>query len=321
MNPAENTPPTSQSLFRILSLDGGGAKGVYTLGVLREVEALAGKPLGKCFDLIYGTSTGAIIASLLALNFTVERITELYFELIPSIMKPKRASGRTARLRAEAERLFERKTFSDFCTGAGIVASNWDKERPLIFKTSPKQAHGRGGTFVPGFGNKVADAVVASCAAFPFFKKVEVKTQHNGVVTAWDGGFVANNPTLFAIADAVEAYKVERGSLRVLSVGCGSYPPVQRLIYSLLGWAKPRHFLKLLNTSSCTIEQIRAILFSDVQCVRISEAFSDARYCADLLESDQNKLRLLYQLGSESFGKQERDIRATLQYDTLRKAA
>jgi patatin-like phospholipase/acyl hydrolase len=50
----------------VLSLDGGGAKGFYTLGVLKEIEAMLGEPLWERFDLIFGTSTGAIIAALLA---------------------------------------------------------------------------------------------------------------------------------------------------------------------------------------------------------------------------------------------------------------
>ena len=53
---------------RILSLDGGGAKGFYTLGVLKEIEAVLGQPLHERFDLIFGTSSGAIIAALLALR-------------------------------------------------------------------------------------------------------------------------------------------------------------------------------------------------------------------------------------------------------------
>jgi patatin-like phospholipase/acyl hydrolase len=52
--------------YRILSLDGGGAKGFYTLGVLKQIEAMfGGVPLSERFDLISGTSTGAIIAALL----------------------------------------------------------------------------------------------------------------------------------------------------------------------------------------------------------------------------------------------------------------
>jgi patatin-like phospholipase/acyl hydrolase len=58
--------------FRILSLDGGGAKGFYSLGVLREIEAMVGCRLHEKFDLIFGTSTGAIIGALLAIGKPVE---------------------------------------------------------------------------------------------------------------------------------------------------------------------------------------------------------------------------------------------------------
>ena len=68
---------------RILSLDGGGAKGFYTLGVLREIEGLIGCPLHERFDLIFGTSTGAFIAALLGLGKTVKEISVLYEEHVP----------------------------------------------------------------------------------------------------------------------------------------------------------------------------------------------------------------------------------------------
>lgn len=53
---------------RILSLDGGGAKGFYTIGVLKGLEGLLGAPLHKHFDLVFGTSTGSIIAALICLG-------------------------------------------------------------------------------------------------------------------------------------------------------------------------------------------------------------------------------------------------------------
>ena len=65
-------------IFRVLSLDGGGAKGFYTLGALKEIEALVGFPLCMKFNLIFGTSTGAIIAALLGLAKTVDEIEVLY---------------------------------------------------------------------------------------------------------------------------------------------------------------------------------------------------------------------------------------------------
>ena len=55
-NPSEIGKP-----LKVLALDGGGAKGFYTIGVLRELEAMLGSPLYKNFDIVFGTSTGAII--------------------------------------------------------------------------------------------------------------------------------------------------------------------------------------------------------------------------------------------------------------------
>lgn len=89
--------------YRILSLDGGGAKGFYTLGVLMEIEGMLNAPLYERFDLIFGTSTGAIIAALLALGHTVEEITKLYEAHVPNVMRLKGApekirSARQARI-------------------------------------------------------------------------------------------------------------------------------------------------------------------------------------------------------------------------------
>lgn len=52
-------------------------------------------------------------------------------------------------------------------TGVEIVATKWNFERPMIFKTNLAQAHGRKGTFLPGFGVPVGDAVVANATSLP----------------------------------------------------------------------------------------------------------------------------------------------------------
>src|ERR1700719_687053 len=83
---------------RVLSLDGGGAKGFYTLGVLREIEGMIGCPLHERFDLIFGTSTGAIIAALLGLGKTVKDISKLYEEHVPAVMRKKSADDKSAAL-------------------------------------------------------------------------------------------------------------------------------------------------------------------------------------------------------------------------------
>src|SRR5580692_4522825 len=86
-------------LYRILTLDGGGAKGFYTLGILKEIEGLLQCPLYKRFDLIFGTSTGSIIGALLALGYEVDEVHELYKQHVPSVMKIKDARGKSAALK------------------------------------------------------------------------------------------------------------------------------------------------------------------------------------------------------------------------------
>jgi|SRR5258705_10940191 len=85
---------TSADACRVLSLDGGGAKGFYTLGVLKEIEAMVGQPICECFDLIFGTSTGGIIAGLL--GYQVDEVHALYKEHVPAIMRRRNPRG-TAR--------------------------------------------------------------------------------------------------------------------------------------------------------------------------------------------------------------------------------
>src|ERR1700755_3158067 len=92
--------PTDAKVFRVLSLDGGGAKGFYTLGALKEIEALAGNPLCQTFDLIYGTSTGAIIAALLGLGKSVDEIKALYQQHVVTIMSRWLPARKTSALEA-----------------------------------------------------------------------------------------------------------------------------------------------------------------------------------------------------------------------------
>ena len=70
---------TSESKpFRILSLDGGGIKGVFTAAFLAEIERMTGKHLTDYFDLIAGTSTGAIIAIGLGIGLSGSELLSFY---------------------------------------------------------------------------------------------------------------------------------------------------------------------------------------------------------------------------------------------------
>lgn len=301
---------------RILSLDGGGAKGFYTLGVLREIEGMVKCPLHEKFDLIFGTSTGAIIAALLALGKSVKEISEFYEKSVPLVMAPQGRAKKSAALAALGEAVFKKAMFTDMKTGVGIVTTRWVIERPMIFKTSIEQAHGRMGTFSPGFGVTVSDAVQASCSAFPFFERKTVKTDKGDLVELIDGGYCANNPTLYAIADAIMALKLPPEHLRVVSVGVGVYPTPKQSWFSTTKWAQKLMSVQLLqktleiNTQS--MDQLRHVVYRHIPTVRISDTFEQPEMATDLFEHNLTKLNILRQRGSESFAKAEAELQKLL---------
>jgi patatin-like phospholipase/acyl hydrolase len=308
-----NTEPAvtaSINPCRVLSLDGGGAKGFYTLGVLKEIEAMVGRPLWECFDLIFGTSTGGIIAGLLALGYRVDDIHKLYKQHVPAVMRQRTARGRSAALAHLAKTVFGECTFAEVKTGVGIVATRWEFEKPMIFKGSVTQAHGRHATFVRGFGCTIADAVQASCSAYPFFKKHVVTTGNGDRVELIDGGYCANNPTLYAIADAVIALKRAHSDLRVVSIGVGVYPEPKRWRSWLAKCFRPLQLLqKTLNVNTVSMEQLRSILFKEIWTTRINDTFERPEMATDLMESNLTKLNMLYQRGGESFASHEAELK------------
>jgi len=277
-------------LFRILSLDGGGAKGFYTLGVLKEIEGMLRCPLYKRFDLVFGTSTGAIIGSLIALGYEIEDIHKLYKAHVPKVMKCKNSQDRSKALADLAQGVFGKATFQDVRTGIGVVATKWIIERPMIFKGDITQAHGRAGTFEPGFGVSIGDAVQASCSAYPFFDRKIVTTSSGDKVELVDGGYCANNPTLYAIAEALIAMKRSPSDLRVVSLGVGVYPEPKPKTFKM--WFAKRYLLsvqllqKTLEINTQSMEQLRTILFSDVKTVRLNEKFEKPEMATDLMEHD-----------------------------------
>jgi patatin-like phospholipase/acyl hydrolase len=321
----------SRKLLRILSLDGGGAKGFYSIGVLDEIEKLTKQPIYQSFNLIFGTSTGAILAALLARGDSVSAIRELYEKHVVVIMKQSGIKRRTKALHELARSVFKNEKYDVFKTGVGIVATNWNDERPIIFKASANQAHGSKGSFEPFFGVSVADAIIGSCSAYPFFSSHKVTKNNGDIIELADGGFCANNPTLYAIADATKALKHPADDLRVISIGVGSYPtpPLWKRVGILCqNWDILLHVLKskllkeisgveflqkILGTNTNSMEILKNILFKNIPSIRISDSFVEPEMATDLLEHDLSKLNRLVQKGRLSFAAHEEKLKQFLE--------
>lgn len=220
---------------------------------------------------------------------------------------------RTRALEALAADVYGDLKFDAVKTGIGIVAARWREERPMIFKASAAQAHGSHATFNPGFGCTIADAVVASCSAYPFFNRKLIQTEQ-GEVEVLDGGYCANNPTLYAIADGVIALKRDRSDLRVVSIGVGNYPEPARYAHKWLifNFFLVRLLQKTLDINTTSMETLANILFKDVPMVRIKDTYLTPDMATDLMEHDLKKLNILFQRGGESFAKHEDELKKIL---------
>jgi uncharacterized protein len=311
------------ALCRILALDGGGAKGFYTLGVLNDIEAMIDRPLVERFDVIFGTSTGAIIAALIALGRSITDIRALYREHVPRILAAKTPAAKSRALQETGQEVFGDQKFEGLPTHLGIVAARWHFETPMIFKTSIAQAHGSKGTFVPGFGCTLSDAVQASCSAYPFFRKKVITTSLDEKIELIDGGYCANNPTLYALADALTGLRRPPETVRILSVGVGDFPPptkagLKRLIEKGKLWTAGTLGLdvqlldKTIHINTQSMDTLRHILFEDIPTIRINDAFTQPELATDFLEHNQKKLDMLYQRGRQSFAKYEAQLRGFL---------
>lgn len=147
--------------------------------------------------------------------------------------------------------------------------------------------------------------------AYPFFERTTVKTSMGEEVELIDGGYCANNPTLYALADAVQALKRDRRDVRLVSVGVGVYPDpkpgfLMRLAKKYL--VSVQLLQKTLEINTQSMDELRKILFPDVPTIRISDTYADPEMATDLLEHDLKKLDILFQRGRQSFASREKQL-------------
>lgn len=222
---------------RILSLDGGGIKGVLAAAFLDTVESATGKRIAHHFDLVAGTSTGGIIALGLGLGMSAREIVAFYVNEGPRIfdqagLRSEQGLGRTwlARLRAwrrrgqqyvwpkyEPDALREALTaaFGARCLGDSkvrlvIPAYHADKDDLYVFKT---RHHPR---LRVDWRERAVDVALATAAA-PTYFRAHVMPSGAPLI---DGGIWANNPAGFAAVEARSVLGWKEDELFLLSLGC-----------------------------------------------------------------------------------------------------
>ena len=281
---------------RILALDGGGVRGLITLGMLEHIEKLLASRnadpgsfrLAHYFDLIGGTSTGSIIATALALGMTVSEVKTLYEELSPIAFKP-RARGifRSVFDARHVEKkllavLGEEQLQSDkLLTGLMICAKRIDTGSPWVLTNHPKSKYWESPDkrYMPNKEYLLRMLVRASTAAPLYYDPVEVTiTPAGGVYEEQKGLFIDgavgghNNPgpqALHVVTLPAYGFGWNRGAdnLLMISLGTGAWRPQHDVA----------EFQSKYNWQKATDALAAMIQDSVVQGITVMQALSNPR--------------------------------------------
>lgn len=247
----------------VLSLDGGGIRGVLTAELLRRTEQQ--RPFLSRVDVFAGTSTGGILALGLARGLTPAQLVEFYVEHGKAIFGPRDAIDRLAGpadelVRADYDNAvlakilndkFGSGTLGDLNKTVVIPTFDLDNEAAPRHNWKPKFLHNFTREGNDGIVN-VVDAALRTSAAPTYFPS------YQGFI---DGGVAANNPSMCAVASVVKS-GVPLGQVRVLSLGTGFNPhaiPGERHDWGKSQWMT--HIVKLLMDGMSGI--------ADYQCTQL----------------------------------------------------
>lgn len=265
---------------RILSIDGGGIRGVFPAAVLAELEDDLDQPIGSYFDLIAGTSTGGILALGLGLGLRARSLLELYENNGPEIfgddeigtnwiarqasrlgrrlmrngrfwiLGPKHSSEPLRRILSDV--LGERR-LGDATTRLMIPAWHGKSNDLWVFKTPHHER------LATDYKDLAVDVAMSTAAAPAYFER-HVTARDVGLV---DGGIWANNPTGPAVVEAIGVLDWKPKELRILSLGCLDDITEMRERYSMFGIAPRLSEIFLAGQSRSSIGTAR-ILTGDV---------------------------------------------------------
>ncbi|GGF25816.1 patatin [Halobacillus andaensis] len=203
--------------MKILCIDGGGIRGILPVTILKAIEKDLKKPIGESFDLVAGTSTGAIIAASIALRKRMEDVLHFYQMYGEKIFTRQAKVGLFKSVYSDRDlRHMLRDVFKEVKLA--------DVEQPLLIP-SVDITHGKPFTYRSHADEAdkgvsdifLWDAVLSSCSAPVYFPPNNISQRYLSI----DGGLWANNPSMAAITEAIKSFNTGLEEVNVLSFGTG----------------------------------------------------------------------------------------------------
>ncbi len=260
-------------IWRILSIDGGGVRGIIPISILAEIEKRTGKPIAELFDLIAGTSTGGILTLALTKpnqdgkpERSARELLELYKSEIPTIFgKPQSWWGNLLRPKYNASPIQKilKKGFGDCrlksaLTDILIPCYDIEHRSPHIFKSRWAKRQSQ-------YDFLMRDVAFATSATPTLFSPARIRRPDAaGSLALVDGGIFANNPALHAYSEVHEMFPAKDDKFLMLSLGTGEFTrELTNDIVDLWGyvqWSRPMLELVSESISDSVHEQMRYLL-------------------------------------------------------------
>lgn len=302
---------------RVLSIDGGGIRGLIPALVLESLEQAAQTQSAKLFDLLSGTSTGGIIACGLAVGAPAAELVNLYEERGPAIFTRRllryfgisgpKYSPRGLRS-AVAAVMREARLGDNGMPELIVPAFRLDPIGPYYFRSWKA----RGRAIEPGatpamFDYSLVDVCMATSAAPDYFPPALVENRTGVGYYMADGGVHANNPVLAAVLSAKQLWADE--PIEVLSVGTGSSSEAIDG-RKAQGWGWPQwaeHALPMFMDGMSQNADVWTAAIPDVSVTRIQIDLPNGG--SDMDDASKTNLNRLHALGAAIAARRADDIR------------
>ncbi|PXX30398.1 CBASS cGAMP-activated phospholipase [Arenibacter sp. ARW7G5Y1] len=249
--------------FKILSIDGGGMKGVFPAKFLTSIEEEIGEgQIHKHFDLICGTSTGGIIALALSLGIPAKEILNLYQKNANTIFGKKRYNlfKKPFYCNKPLEKLI-RDIFKKYHSMDTDPRIDDIKETKVLIPTYSLIDGATQVLKTPHATDLIIDkhipiymAAMATSAAPTYFnaysntfKRIDSNTLES-FSNKVDGGVYANNPSMLGIIEARTRFEKELADIELLSLGTGQYKYSEtrnKKLWSVTYWLSKKRILEL----------------------------------------------------------------------------
>jgi patatin-like phospholipase/acyl hydrolase len=278
--------------YRILALDGGGLRGIFTAAVLYEAEESFGPAFLDSFDLLVGTSTGGLLALGLASGRTCSEMLAFYREAGPVIFGHPRRLLRLFRPKYDRRQLDNvlREQFGDQTTLNDLGKSVCVTAHELVTGTTRVIKDDHHESLRWGGDQLVWKVAAATSAAPTYFAPVQFGQADSHV----DGGVWGNNPAMVGIIEAVRYGGRSLTDIRMLSVGTTSaalrvrsHKAASKM--GLASWSTKALDLLQNSASLAANNQVR-LLLGDGGYLRLDSEtaqkvkLDDASQCAPLAE-------------------------------------